>query len=54
MINPGPTAVKLATMVVELGLSHSKLAYPSPGTLQDGKLFSLVGVNGTGREVAAG
>ena len=54
VINPGPTAVKLATMVVELGLSHSKLAYPSPGTLQDGKLFSLVGVNGSGREVTAG
>ncbi len=52
VINPGPAAVMLATMVVELGLSHSKVAYPSPGTLQDEKLFSLAGVDGTGRAVA--
>jgi len=50
VINPGPTAVKLATMVVELGLSHSKIAFASPGTLQDEKLFSLAGVDGKPRE----
>jgi Asp/Glu/hydantoin racemase len=43
VINPGPVAVKLAEALVDLGLSHSKLAYPSPQEIQDGKLFSLVG-----------
>jgi allantoin racemase len=49
LINPGPTAVKLAETVVELGLSHSKVAYPSPGTLQDEKFFSLIGADGATR-----
>ncbi|MBK5116335.1 MAG: aspartate/glutamate racemase family protein [Thermoleophilia bacterium] len=49
VINPGPTAVKLAETVVELGLSHSKIAYPTPGTLQDEKFFSLVGADGKTR-----
>ena len=30
VINPGPTALKLAESLVQLGLSHSKAAYPSP------------------------
>jgi allantoin racemase len=53
VINPGPAAVKLAEMVVALGLSHSKLAFPAPGTLQDEKFFSLVGADGGVRTVAA-
>ncbi len=53
VINPGPTAVKLAELVVDLGLSHSKLAYASPGTIQDEKLFSLIGADGGTRRPAA-
>jgi allantoin racemase len=49
VINPGPAAVKLAELVVDLGLTHSKLAYASPGTIQDEKLFSLVGADGATR-----
>jgi allantoin racemase len=43
VINPGPVAIKIAEMVVQLGLSHSKVAFPSPATIQDEKFFSLVG-----------
>lgn len=46
VINPGPVAVKLAEAIVDLGLSHSKLAYPAPGAIQDDKLFSLIGADG--------
>jgi allantoin racemase len=46
VINPGPTAVKITEAIVDLGLSHSKIAFPSPGTLQDDKFFSLMGVDG--------
>ena len=52
VINPGPAAVKFAESIVELGLSHSKLAFPSPGTLQDEKFFSLIGADGGTRAVA--
>lgn len=45
VINPGPVAVKLAEAIVDLGLSHSKLAYPAPGAIQDDKLFSLIGAD---------
>ena len=41
VINPGPVAIKLAEAIVQLGLSHSKVAFPSPLTLQDEKFFSL-------------
>ncbi len=51
LINPGPAAVVFAESVVRLGLSHSKLAFPSPGTLQDEKFFSLVGASGGTRQV---
>lgn len=53
VINPGPTAVKLAELVVDLGLSHSKLAFEAPGTVQDEKFFSLVGADGGVREAVA-
>ena len=41
VINPGVLAIKLAELFVQLGLSHSKVAYMSPETLQDEKLHSL-------------
>lgn len=42
VINPGVLAIKLAELFVQLGLSHSKVAYMSPETLQDEKLHSLM------------
>lgn len=45
VINPGPMAIKMAEMLVELGLSHSKVAFPSPGVVQDEKLFALKGAD---------
>jgi allantoin racemase len=41
VINPGPVAIKVAEMLVQLGLSHSKVAFPSPGTIIDDRFFSL-------------
>jgi allantoin racemase len=42
VINPGPLAIKLAEVLVTLGLSHSKRAYMSPEVLQDEKFRSLM------------
>jgi hypothetical protein len=42
-------AIKLAETIVQLGLSHSEVAFPTPTTIQDGKFFSLVSA---GEEVA--
>ena len=53
LVNPGPAAVAFAETLVRLRLSHSKVAFPSPGTLQDEKLFSLIGADG-GTRTAAG
>ncbi len=39
VINPGLVAYKLCEMLLELDLTHSKLAYPDPETLQDANLF---------------
>ncbi len=39
VINPGVVAYKLCELVLELGLSHSKLAYPDPEIVQDDQLF---------------
>ncbi|MFQ5660520.1 MAG: aspartate/glutamate racemase family protein [Gammaproteobacteria bacterium] len=39
VINPGVVAYKLCEMLLELGLSHSKKAYPDPEILQDDALF---------------
>jgi allantoin racemase len=50
VINPGPAAVAIAQAAVDLGLSHSKVAWPSPEVIQDEKFFSLVGVDGRARE----
>jgi allantoin racemase len=47
IVNPGPVAVKLAEAMVDLGLSHSKLAFPSPTALIDDRFFSLSGKDET-------
>lgn len=39
VINPGLVAYKLCEMLLEIGLTHSKLAYPAPELLQDDALF---------------
>lgn len=39
VINPGLVAYKICEMFLELGLSHSKSAYPSPENIQDEDLF---------------
>lgn len=36
VINPGVVAAKVAELLVHCGLSHSKVAYPAPETVQDG------------------
>lgn len=41
VIDPGPTAIALAELLVSLRLSHSKAAYPSPGRVQDELLRAL-------------
>jgi allantoin racemase len=53
VINPGPAAVAIAEAVVDLGLTHSKVAWPSPGRVQDEKFFSLVGTDGQTRVAGA-
>lgn len=39
VLNPGLIAYKLCEMFLELGLTHSKRAFPTPETLQDDNLF---------------
>jgi len=39
VLNPGLIAYKLCEMLLDLGLSHSKKAFPSPETIQDENLF---------------
>jgi Asp/Glu/hydantoin racemase len=41
VINPGPVAIKLTESLVQLGLSHSKVAFPSPSSIIDDRFFSL-------------
>jgi allantoin racemase len=41
VIDPGPVAIALAELLVRLRLRHSKLAYPSPGRIQDELLRAL-------------
>lgn len=43
VINPGPVGIKMAEMLVQLGLTHSKVAFPSPSTIIDDRFFSLAG-----------
>jgi allantoin racemase len=44
VINPGPVAIKLTEAIVQLGLTHSKVDFPSPSTIIDDRFFSLAGV----------
>lgn len=39
VINPGVVAYKQCEILIEMGLSHSKHAYPSPESIQDEALF---------------
>jgi len=39
VINPGLVAYKLCELFLDLGLSHSKTAYPSPEIVQDENLW---------------
>ena len=39
VINPGLVAYKLCELCLELGLTHSKRAFPSPELIQDAALF---------------
>lgn len=41
VINPGPCAVRLATDLVVLGLTHSRYAYPGPATPPDALFAAL-------------
>ena len=43
VVNPGPVGIKMAELLVQLGLSHSKVAFPSPATIIDDRFFSLAG-----------
>lgn len=43
VVNPGPVAIKMVETMVQLGLSHSKVAFPSPSSNIDDRFFSLAG-----------
>jgi allantoin racemase len=43
VVNPGPVAIKLTEAIVELGLAHSKVDFPSPSSIIDDRFFSLAG-----------
>ena len=43
VINPGPVAIKLTEAIVQLGLTHSKVDFPSPSSIIDDRFFSLAG-----------
>lgn len=46
VVNPGPVGIKIAEMLVQFGLSHSKVAFPSPSSNIDDRFFSLGGAGG--------
>jgi len=41
VLDPGPIAISVAELLVRLRLSHSKVAYPAPGRIQDELLRGL-------------
>jgi len=43
VINPGPVAIKITEALVHLGLTHSKVDFPSPANIIDDRFFSLAG-----------
>jgi allantoin racemase len=48
VINPGPAAIKMTETLLQLGYTHSKIAFPSPLVVQDEKFIGLPGVGQTG------
>ena len=52
MIDPAITCphcrseIKLTESLVQLGLTHSKVAFPSPSTIIDDRFLSLAGASG--------
>ena len=44
VINPGLVMYKLCEVFLELGLSHSKQAFPTPQALKDDEIFSRLAV----------
>lgn len=53
IVNPGPVAIKLAESLVTIGLTHSKLSFPSPHSIQDEVWFSLPGLGNHAAETEA-
>ena len=43
VVNPGPVAIKITETLVQLGLTHSKVDFPSPSSIIDDRFFSLAG-----------
>jgi Asp/Glu/hydantoin racemase len=41
VINPGPVVIKMAETFVQLGLTHSKVAFPPPSEIVDDRFFAL-------------
>jgi allantoin racemase len=44
VINPGPVAIKITEALLQLGLTHSKVDFPSPTNIIDDRFFSLARV----------
>ena len=42
VLNPGVVAYKLCEALLDMGLTHSKRAFPSPETIQDENLFPTI------------
>ena len=46
VINPGPAAIKMTEMLVQFGLSQSKVAYPPPSESKTNSSFRWLGQTG--------
>ncbi len=46
VLNPGLIAYKIAEMLVELGISHSKVAFPAPNEPRDNLIFTRLAAAG--------
>jgi allantoin racemase len=54
VINPGPLTYKLAELVLGLGLTHSRAAYPKPHVSKDAMLHAMLAAAAAGEPVSAG
>jgi allantoin racemase len=54
VINPGPLTYKLAELVLGLGLTHSRAAYPKPHVSQDEMLHTMLAAAAAREPVGAG